>query len=112
MGRMVTLKNGETKPIIDFDDVVEIVRNNLGDDVADAINTEIDEWSYDVSSYSDMYDDVSGQCQNYCDTIFRTQIEIGNIIEMLKRPDTVDVMKNIPECIAKLTEIKELLEET
>lgn len=112
MGKIIILKDGSSKPIINFNDVIDIIRDNLGDDIVECINEEIEDYSDDLDSYHDMYDEASEACQNYVDAIFKAQIEIGNIINILNGSDVVEVMKKVPHCVNKLTEIKELFEET
>ena len=112
MGRIITLMNGEIKPVIDFSDVAEIIRNELGDEVADCVDSEIDEWCSELNYYRDEYEDADKACQMYCTAILKAQCEIGDVISMLKKLDTVEVMKDLDECINRLTLVKEDLEET
>jgi hypothetical protein len=108
MGKIIILKDGTSKPIIEFNDVTDIIRDNLGDDIVECINEEIDDWSYDLESYHDMYDEASKSCQNYVDAIFKAQIEIEKVINLIKdNPD-----KNSECAVKSLTELKEMLEET
>ena len=108
MGKIIILKDGTSKPIIEFNDVTDIIRDNLGDDIVECINEEIEDYSDDLDSYHDMYNEASEACQNYFDAIFKTQIELEKIINLIKdNPD-----KNSECAIKSLTELKEMLEET
>lgn len=119
MGRIITLKNGEQKSILSIDDVIEIVRDNLGNELTDLIVDELDDLAEEVAYNEDEIKIYEKDCQKYCDVIFSAQIEIGNIIKKLDYEsvscinDTIKLNNNVfNDCIDRLTKVKEKFEET
>lgn len=111
MGRMVTLKNGETKPIIDFDDIVVIVRDTLGDEVAECINTEINEWCDELNYVRDELEYSDKERQRYCDAIFNAQVKLDALLKIIN-VEKYDSEKTLEKCAKDIAEIVETFEET
>ena len=109
MGRMITLKNGGSVPIIDFNDVIELVKDTLGDDLSECIATEIEEWEDEVDYYRSELDYSNNKRTEYVNAMFHAQNDIESIIKELKEKDE---NKELSHCIDKIEQVLILLEDT
>ena len=109
MGRMITLKNGSSVPVIDFNDIIELVRDALGDEVSECIETEINEWEDEVDYFQSELDYSNNKNGEYVGVIFHAQNEIESIIKELKEKDE---NKELVHCTDKIEQVLILLEDT
>ena len=109
MGRMITLKNGSSVPVIDFNDIIELVRDALGDEVCECIKTEINEWEDEVDYFKSELDYSNNKNGEYVGAIFHAQNEIESVIKELKEKDE---NKKLAHCIDKIEQVLILLEDT
>ena len=109
MGQMITLKNGSSVPIMDFNDVIDLVRNELGNEISECIKTEIDEWEDEVDYFKSELDYSNNKNGEYVGAIFHAQNEIESVIKELKEKDE---NKELAHCIDKIEQVLILLEDT
>ena len=96
--KLVTLKNGEIRPVMSIDDIFDIVREFIGDDVADSLKEEYcaeikeleesaDEYRLDAEFFDSRNEAYAGLIYNIQDEIDKTLTSLLNTRVELEKAD-------------------------
>ena len=87
MGKLITLKNGEIRTLLDTNDALDIVQEFLGDELADYLKSDFRDLEDAIDRIDSDKNSLETDCENYAITLFNAMAETN---DLLKQFDALD----------------------